>query len=1525
MKRRALRPSVPNEPSGSRSTHTSDTDDEDTSPPARKLLKNLLVEEMDKAVRSLQDELPTSLRQKEHRAASLIPEFDPDSEECTVGSWLKKIDQLGEIHNWDERTKSFYLQDKLRGQARKWYNRLDDYDYSWQEWKQMLLRAFPKHRDYASMLEEMLNRKKLPSESMTKYYQDKVAMCFRCKITDSATVSCIIRGLPSSLQSNARAFQCERPDELYEGFLCAFDDYRMPIIENRTASKETTRQPFEKKQTVNPETDPCPRCKKTGHMVRFCPLPDQRTCFKCGLQGHIAPRCPKNIKSSTSASSGVMEIKLLQNYNDVYRKTVKIDGIHVKAYIDTGSQVNVLTSKVSELLNLKVTKTSVVLRGFSGGLITSRGEVEFNLEVDGLQMVCKAYLTDIDMNGINLLMGQPIINKEGISLVVHNGMAVLKRDSDFLKDIQIAEDDDDCRYKIVTAAPECLPPGVSIVQVRILGNDQNYDIITSARHFELEEVSYAIPAAVLQGKEGYVKVANTGTKDITWKEGETLLRGERLQQDQLHGEHLRQQSADSDAASPPLPSIASPAVKAAGSQQDHQPKPQVSHSTEYCMLLPKPIFLTSSATNLHIGGVPISNIKIGCLKDTENNDLISILVRYRDCFASETSELGCSNLVQMKIKLTSNQPIYRRPYRLSHSEQSIVNSKVTELLEAGIIKESESEFASPVILVKKKNGDSRLCVDYRALNAITVRDRYPLPIIDDQVSKLAGKRYFTSLDMAQGYHQLNISPDDTHKTAFVTQQGHYEYNRIPFGLANAPSVFMRLINKIVDSLEFSSDSESGSESDKNRPLVLAFLDDLLLPSVDVQSGLELLQVVLKKLESENLKLNMNKCSFLQNKISYLGHEISPDSIQPGDSKLSAVSQFKTPRNVHEVRQFIGLCSYFRKFIHNFAVIARPLTELTKKNITFHWGNDQNHSFEELKSRLCTKPVLAIYDRTLPTEIHTDASKLGIAGILLQKQTDGTLRPVMYFSRVTTKEESFYHSYELETLAVVESLRRFRVYVSGLHIKVVTDCAAVRATMTKRDLLPRVARWWLLIQDYDISIEYRPGERMKHVDALSRNPIDATNILRLEISDWFYTVQYQDDKLKQIIDLIKSGRADDHLTNNYAIIDDRLYRKTLNGNRLVVPGMARWKIAQMHHDDIGHVGFSRCIELIKNDFWFPKMTRFIRKYVSACLHCAYGKGEYGMRQGKLNPIPKPSEHMKMVHVDHLGPFCRSKKGYQYILVITDAFSKFVIAEPTRTVNSVETIRLLKKMFSYFGYPERVVTDHGKAFTSRYFKKFANDKQFRHTLNAIACPRANGQVERTNRTLLDALRTTDSGSRANNWDNNLPDVLWGINNTLNDTTGTKPYDLMFAHSGRSLVDVTIPGKQSEPVESRRAKASVRISRASAKMKRNFDKRRKDSTVYKRGDLVLWKQAPTSSASKVNTKLDDVYSGPYIVTKVLGKDRYQIRSIKGLRGYKSFTGLVASDSLRPYRSLVPETDSASSSDEQLETEDLIDLLES
>lgn len=736
--------------------------------------------------------------------------------------------------------------------------------------------------------------------------------------------------------------------------------------------------------------------------------------------------------------------------------------------------------------------------------------------------------------------------------------------------------------------------------------------------------------------------------------------------------------------------------------------------------------------------------------------------------------------------------------------------------------------------------------------------------------------------------------------------------KMPFGLANAPAVFSRLIRKALGSLN-------------NR--IATYLDDVTLPTITIGEGIQLLEEVLILLSKANLKLNLKKCSFLKTSVNYLGHEVTEGSIRPGQLKINSVTQFKQPRNVHELRQFIGLASYFRKFVRGFAEIARPLTYLTKKEVAWYWGPEQDDAFSKLKSILTDRPVLAIYDPHADTEIHTDASKIGLGGILLQYQKDRSLKPVAYFSRVTSPEEMHYHSYELETLAVVESLKRFRIYVTGIPIKIVTDCAALRTTLSKKDLIPRIARWWLTIQDFDLEIEYRPGDRMRHVDALSRNPVQTVPVLHIDETDWRLTLQVQDDYIQGIIRQLNEGNTNPDIVNNYKIIDGYLFRKTLHGDRFVIPRLSKWSLLQKYHDEIGHLGFDKCEKTIKTHFWFPKMTRFIRKYINACLHCAFAKGNYGKPEGELHPIEKPATPMHTLHVDHLGPFLKTRNGNCYILVVIDSFTKFVFAKAVRGVSSIETIKNLNEIISVFGSPQRVITDRGVAFTSRYFKDFATQKQFKHVLNAIACPRSNGQVERVNRTIINGLNTTADSECT--WDQKLSDVIWGINNSPHAVTGVAPFNLMFSHDNSLLP--AFPNNSStntnprEELDERRRQAKLRIDKYMTIMKSQYDKKHKKCRKYQVGELVLWKGGlARDHKTGLTKKLGSLYTGPYKITKAdYTIDRYTINSIQGMKGYRKFSAVVSSDSLRPYKASV--SDSSTESDHEVDRDDLIDLLES
>lgn len=608
----------------------------------------------------------------------------------------------------------------------------------------------------------------------------------------------------------------------------------------------------------------------------------------------------------------------------------------------------------------------------------------------------------------------------------------------------------------------------------------------------------------------------------------------------------------------------------------------------------------------------------------------------------------------------------------------------------------------------------------------------------------------------------------------------------------------------------------------------------------------------------------------------------------------------------------------------YAMLAHDLYKLLKKNEPWVWSQVQQQAFEDLKHILTSRPVLALYDAKSETEVHTDASSKGIAGILLQRH-NGDLKPVAFFSRKTSKEESVYHSYELEALAVVESLKRFRIYIAGIDFKVVTDCAAVRQTFEKRDLLPRIARWWLTIQEYSFTVIHRPGVTHKHVDALSRCPHDECNnaeVLVLDLLDWIVCVQNQDSKLRIIKEKLEGNVIDPDVNHNYVLKDNKVYRKCINDQtRLAVPKYSRWNVMRKYHDDIGHPGLKRCETLIKENFWFPGMSRFIRKYVNSCLECAYKRGQYGKLEGELHPIEKVSEPMHTIHIDHAGPFCRSKKGFSYLFVIVDSFTKYVWAKPCKTTKSIEVIEKLNEIFGMFGYPTRIISDSGSAFTSKSFKKFCIENQIKHVKNAIASPRSNGQVERFNRTLIEAINKSTSDERE--WDTCLSKVVWGINNTVNATTGFASYRLMFQAQRSLLQGLGSNNKDDEKtMAANREKAKENIEKTSQSMKRRFDAKRKKSTKYSVKDLVLWQKADTGSKD-VRRKLKEKFSGPYKITKCLGNDRYVISAIKGVKGYKKFTAVVASDALRIFTT---DTDSETESHDSRadSTEELIDLLE-
>ncbi|KAJ2942408.1 hypothetical protein O0L34_g16012 [Tuta absoluta] len=441
--------------------------------------------------------------------------------------------------------------------------------------------------------------------------------------------------------------------------------------------------------------------------------------------------------------------------------------------------------------------------------------------------------------------------------------------------------------------------------------------------------------------------------------------------------------------------------------------------------------------------------------------------------------------------------------------------------------------------------------------------------------------------------------------------------------------------------------------------------------------------------------------------------------------------------------------------------------------------------------------------------------------------------------------------------------------------------------------------------------------MAHVDALSRNPIQDLEtqnpdkfpmVMSISDDDWLLTLQLGDSELCRIRDIVTSDldpKGLEYIKNNYVLKDNKLFR-CVEGDtdsvRFVVPKGARWQVCKMNHDDLGHVGFEKTYERIKRIYWFAKMKRFIKKYVAACIDCAYAKKSVGSREGLLHPIEKFEIPFHTLHIDHLGPFVKSKRGNTHILTVVDSFTKFVFIKPVRNTNTQNVIKTLQDVFDTFRNPDRLISDRGSCFTSHSFRKFCLDRGIKHVLNAVASPRSNGQVERYNRTILDSLTALNLRDDDRHWDDKLGKIQWGLNNSIQKTIGRAPAEVMFgtkmiSEKNSAMNEITDQVREDRDLQSIREEVKNRIDKSQEEQKRYYDKNRRPARQYQLGDLVKIVKVAFQNNGK-STKLMPTYEGPYRIAKVLGNDRYKLAPIAGYEGMKNKKKTtVASDRIQPW----------------------------
>ena len=493
-----------------------------------------------------------------------------------------------------------------------------------------------------------------------------------------------------------------------------------------------------------------------------------------------------------------------------------------------------------------------------------------------------------------------------------------------------------------------------------------------------------------------------------------------------------------------------------------------------------------------------------------------------------------------------------------------VDKLIQEMLSQQVIVPSASPWASPIVLVKKKDGGMRFCVDYRMLNKVTKLDEFPLPRIDDTLDLLARAKYFTTLDLTSGYWQVPMEESSQEKTAFITYSGLYEFRKMPFGLVNAPTTFQRLMEVVLAGI-----ARDGCH---------VYLDDVLVFRKTPEEHNHNLRRVFDRINGAGLKLKAKKCCFAQMSVLYLGHVVSQAGVQTDPKKVDAVSRYPTPTEVKALRSFLGLASYYRRFVPKFATVARPLHGLTKKNIVFVWSGDCERAFQRLKELLTTTPILKYPDFSRPFILETDASGCGLGAVLAQEQPDGRVHPIAYASRSLQKHEKNYGITELEGLGVVWAVKHFRPYLYGQKCTVYTDNQALKALLNTSQPSGKLAWWGMAIQELDLSIEHRSGHSNANADALSKCPLpsnedsnetrevvavlqetteNSTDLENGNLPD----LQRSDNRLAQIIRYLEDGvlPADNRVacqialtSSRYSITDRVLNRVEEDSTLRVIP-------------------------------------------------------------------------------------------------------------------------------------------------------------------------------------------------------------------------------------------------------------------------------------------------------------------------------------------------------------------------------------
>ena len=935
------------------------------------------------------------------------------------------------------------------------------------------------------------------------------------------------------------------------------------------------------------------------------------------------------------------------------------------------------------------------------------------------------------------------------------------------------------------------------------------------------------------------------------------------------------------------------------------------------------------------------------LKPREKEEIEQLISKFPDVFNERP---GRTTKLRHQINLTPDaQACNAPPFRYAPARRQIIEENLREMTEQGIISPSKSPWAAPVILVPKKDGSLRFCVDYRKLNAVTIRDAYPIPRIDDTLDSLQEAKFVSTLDLRSGYWQVEMEKESRERTAFVTHKGLFEFNVMPFGLTNAPATFQRLMDIVLAGLKWQC--------------CLVYIDDVVIYSPTFEQHVKDLEKVFEALKAANLTLKASKCQFCRQEMRYLGHIITQNGIKPDPELIKSVIEFPEPKRVKDVQSFLGLTGYYRRFIKDYAKIAEPLLEQLRKaqqsNHHLQWSHQCTQAMKTLKERLTNSPIMNTPNFNYPFILELDACEYGLGAVLTQEYEEKKY-VIAYASRTLSTAERKYGATEREGLAIVWATKHFRPYLEGHKIYVRSDCKALEWMRTAKDVTGRLARWAMKLSAYQIEeIKYRPGKSNANADSLSRNPLpnqtQELSLVETAINVWENTniladikkEQQDDPRLQPIITQLRLEIPANNTDKRspYVLINDTLY-KIKNCNRrcnqqilgekhlLVIPKTRQQKLLQWAHDHptAGHGGQQKTLFRLSTRVFWESMRKDIFTYIKACAAC---------QQFKYNNTPTSSpmqihsvnEPWHTIGIDIMGPFPPTTRNKRFLLVVVDYFTRWIEVFALRSTTSGDIADILNnEVFSRFGLPRYMVSDNGPQFISNLFQSFCQTLGIKQNYTANYHPQSN-MTERVNRTLK-PLIAIYAQQQPQSWDKEIQKLAFAIRTAVNETTGETPAFMMFGRDPRGPMDTIMGQPINEPpistetdnrqIQEYRVNLISKLREAynfirehseieKLKQKARYDQRT-TKRKYEEGDLV-WVAIPTRQVGdkSISGKLLPHYQGPCRLMKQLTPITFIVRRLRD----NVDLGATNADRMKPYTEFERSSEQPTTTNDQVNEE--------